>query len=97
MTISIDELDALADLACLNTHDQDIAKLAGEINSIMDFVQQLKAVDTTGTLPLFHPMDLHQRLRNDEVTEEDCLAELAAIAPCFDEHLFLVPKVIDTD
>ena len=42
--------------------------------------------------PLLHPFALHQRLRADAVTEEDCIAELEAIAPLFEDDLYLVPK-----
>lgn len=94
MTISINELHSIAELAHLETNPDEITTLSSEINSIINFVQHLREINTTGVAPLFHPMDLHQRLRDDQVTEEDCLAELAEIAPLFDEH-YLVPKVID--
>lgn len=95
MTISLDELHAIAELAHLETNPDEMATLSDEINSIINFVQHLREINTTGVAPLFHPMDLHQRLREDIVTEEDCLAELEEIAPLFDEQLYLVPKVID--
>jgi aspartyl-tRNA(Asn)/glutamyl-tRNA(Gln) amidotransferase subunit C len=80
----------------LDTQSEQAAHLAKDINSIMNFVDQLRAVDTKGIAPLYHPFDLHQRLRSDAVTEEDCLAELAEIAPMFEDGLYLVPKVLKT-
>lgn len=97
MTISPKDLEKIAQLAYLDK-DTDLApKLIQEINEIMDFVDQLRAVDTTDVAPLFHPFALHQRLRPDVITEEECLAELEEIAPLFEDNLYLVPQVIDQD
>lgn len=96
MTVSQNELTAISKLAYLENDADNTAQLITEINSIMDFVWQITQVDTSDVLPLFHPMDLHQRLRPDSVTEADCLQELADIAPLFDDSLYLVPKIIDT-
>lgn len=95
MTISTKDLEKIAQLAALNIDPEHASQLNQEISSIMDFVDQLRSVDTSGTAPLFHPFALHQRQREDEVTEADCIAELEAIAPVFDDNLYLVPKVID--
>ena len=96
MTISTQDLEKIARLAYLEIDAEHSAQLTQEISSIMDFVDQLRAVDTTEIAPLFHPFALHQRLRADEVTEADCIAELEAIAPMFEDNLYLVPKVIES-
>lgn len=96
MTISQKELEKIAGLAYLDTDSSDSSKLTQEISSIMDFVDQLRSVDTTNIAPLFHPFALHQRLREDAVTEDDCIAQLEAIAPMFEDNLYLVPKVIES-
>jgi len=88
-------MDNIARLAYLDTDLEHSSQLMQEISSIMDFVDQLRSVDTSAVAPLFHPLALHQRLRSDVVTEESCLAELEAIAPLFEDDLYLVPKVID--
>lgn len=95
MTISPKELEKIAELAYLDTDTNHSSKLIQEINEIMDFVDQLRTVDTTTVNPLFHPLAIHQRLRPDNVTEQDCLAELEALAPLFEDNLYLVPQVID--
>lgn len=96
MSLSPKELEQIANLAYLDTQDIDTSKLGQEINSIMDFVDQLRSVDTQHSAPLSHPFALHQALREDVVTEEDCNAQLEAIAPLFEDHLFLVPTVIES-
>lgn len=95
MTISPEDLKKIAQLAYLDPDVDHTPKLMQEINEIMDFVDQLRAMDTTGVEPLFHPLAVHQRLRPDAITEEDCLAELEAIAPLFEDKYYLVPQVIE--
>lgn len=96
MTISPEELQTIANLAYLDSDHQESLTLVNEVNDIIDFVQQLRETNTTGIAPLFHPFDLHQRLREDVVTEENCLAQLAEIAPQFNDGFYFVPKVIDS-
>ena len=95
MAISPKELKHIAHLAYLNFTEDQTPKLIQEINEIMDFVDQLSSVDTHDVQPLFHPLAMHQGLRADKVTEADCLAELEALAPMFEDNLYLVPQVIE--
>ena len=85
----------IAALAYLDTDANQTSKLMKEVSDIMDFVDQLRSIDTTEVTPLFHPLALNQRLRPDVVTEADCLAELKELAPLFEDNLYLVPPVID--
>ena len=96
MTISNQDIEKIARLAYLDIEPHSSSALKEEINSIMNFVDQLRTLDTKHVAPLFHPLALHQALRTDEVTEQDCIAELEAIAPLFENDLYLVPKVIES-
>lgn len=96
MKITEAEIQGVARLACLDIETEKNQTLIDEINAIMDFVEQLRNHDTARIAPIFHPFDLHQRLRDDLVTEADCSAELEALAPLFEDNLYLVPKVIDS-
>jgi aspartyl-tRNA(Asn)/glutamyl-tRNA(Gln) amidotransferase subunit C len=101
MPITINELQTIAELAYLNITDETTNSnsilLANEVGAIIDYVQQLSQVDTSHIAPLFHPLQLHQRLRADEASEDDCLAQLAELAPHFEQDVYLVPTVINTD
>lgn len=96
MTLSATDLEKIARLAMLDTTTTHTSQLNDEVNAIMNFVEQLRSVDTQGIAPLFHPLALHQRLREDAITEEECIKELEAIAPLFEDNLYLVPKVIES-
>ena len=61
----------------------------------MTFVEQMNSVDTTGVVPMAHPMDAHQRLRKDEVIEGNERELFQKIAPQTASGLYLVPKVIE--
>lgn len=94
--ITHERLQSVAALAYLDIQTGNEEALAEEVSAIIDFAEQLSRTDTSRVAPLFHPLDLHQPLRADAVTEADCLQELAELAPHFDE-LYLVPKVIERE
>lgn len=95
MSISPDELEKIARLACLDTEHS--AQLERDLNAIMELVEQLRQVDVKQIEPLSHPLELNQPVRIDEVTEANCVAELETIAPLFEEQYYLVPKVLESD
>ncbi|KTC90099.1 Asp-tRNA(Asn)/Glu-tRNA(Gln) amidotransferase subunit GatC [Fluoribacter dumoffii] len=97
MTISVKELENISQLAYLDTDIEHSPQLIADINAIMNFVDQLRSVNTSEVEPLFHPLELNQRLRTDAVTEENCLYELKKLAPQFEQDLYLVPQVIGQD
>lgn len=96
MAITPSDLEKMAHLACLDIHTDSMAHLNEEIRSIMDFVEQLREVNTQHVAPLFHPLAQQQRLREDVVTEDHCVAQLEQIAPLFKNNEYLVPQVIDS-
>ena len=89
------EIAKLAQLARINIEPAMVNEVTESITSILNLVDQLQAVDTTGVEPMAHPMDVVQRLRADIVTEEVQREELQSNAPAVEKGLFLVPKVID--
>lgn len=95
MSIDVDEVKKIAKLACLSVDDADIQSYATNLSNILDLVEQMNAVDTTGVTPMSHPFDAIQRLREDVVTDVDRREDFQAIAPKTEDGLYLVPKVIE--
>lgn len=95
MALDSTEVAKIAHLARLGIEEADIPRYARNLTDILDFVEQLNAVDTGGVPPLAHPLDTTQRLRPDEVTESDRREAFQAIAPSVEAGLYLVPKVIE--
>ena len=96
MILRPDELKKISDLAYIAVDETSAHQLTNDIKAILDFVEELKRVDTTRVTPLFHPLDLKQPLRPDIISETDEQGALAKIAPKFEGDLYLVPKVIET-
>ena len=89
------ELEKVAHLARLNISDSEIDEVTGRITDILDLIDQMQSVDTDAVVPLAHPLDLTQRLREDDVTESNRRDELQLLAPEVEEGLYLVPKVME--
>jgi aspartyl-tRNA(Asn)/glutamyl-tRNA(Gln) amidotransferase subunit C len=52
-------------------------------------------LNTDNVEPMAHPMDQMQRLRADEITEENNREKFMSIAPQVEAGFYLVPKVIE--
>ena len=95
MSLKTEDVRNIAHLARLHIDDADVERYAAELSSILDLVDQMNAVDTSGVEPLANPLDATQRLRADEVTESDQRDKFQRIAPDVADGLYRVPKVIE--
>lgn len=95
LTIGKPEVEKIAHLARLSVTEHEIEEYVDELSRILDFVEQMNEIDTTGVIPMAHPLDMTQRLRPDQVTESDQREEFQAGAPSTENGLYLVPKVIE--
>jgi aspartyl-tRNA(Asn)/glutamyl-tRNA(Gln) amidotransferase subunit C len=95
MAIEQDEIEKIAALARIRIGDDQIVQVTRRISEILHMVDQLQAVDTSQVEPLANPLDATQRLRPDEVTEDNRRDAFQAIAPAVENGLYLVPKVIE--
>ena len=89
------EVEKIAQLARLYISDSEIDEVTGRIRDILALIDQMQSVDTNDVVPLAHPLDLTQRLREDDVTEFNRRGELQLLAPKVEQGLYLVPKVIE--
>lgn len=97
MPTSLDkaEIEKLAELARVRVAEDDLAEVTERISSILELVDQMQAIDTSGIEPLANPLDARQRLRQDRVTESDRRGEFQALAPAVEDGLYLVPRVVE--
>ncbi len=95
MSLDVDDIKAIAKLARLKIDEADVPSYATNLSNILDLVEHMNAVDTAGVVPMSHPLDVAQRLRDDIVTETDRRDELQKNAPAVEDGLFLVPRVIE--
>lgn len=95
MSLDADEVKKIAVLARLKIEGADIPGYVDSLSSILDLVEQMNTVDTTGVVPMSHPQEAVQRLREDVVTETDQHKRFQKIAPKTADALYLVPRVIE--
>ncbi len=95
MSLDADAVKKIAYLARLKIDEADVPGYVNNLSNIIDLVEQMSTVDTEGVLPMSHPMDAVQRLREDKVTETNQREVFQAIAPKTEDGLYLVPQVIE--
>ena len=95
MTVTIETVKRVAKLARIAVDDDKAARMQGELNAILGFVEQLNEVDISGVEPMTSVVDVEMKKRTDQVTEGDMAREVTSNAPQSEDNFFMVPKVIE--
>jgi aspartyl-tRNA(Asn)/glutamyl-tRNA(Gln) amidotransferase subunit C len=95
MSLTQDDVTKVAILARLRLEPEELDKFTGQLNSIMDFVAELKEPDTTGVEPLAHGVEIHNVFREDKVVPSLSREAALSNAPKRNQESFLVPVVLD--
>lgn len=95
MALKRSDVENIAHLARLAVDTDELDSVAGDLSTILQLVEQMNAVDTAGVVPMAHPLHMAQRLRPDEVSEQNEREHFQSIAPATENGLYLVPKVIE--
>jgi len=95
--ITLEQVQHVAKLARLDLPPERLAKLTGELESILEYVAKIGQVDTAGVEPMAHALPLHNVLREDVVEPSLPLEKVLQNAPDTDGPFFKVPKVIGGD
>ena len=95
MTLKSDDVRSIAHLARLHIDDDAVERYVDDLSSILDLVDAMNRVDSSGVAPLSNPLDASQRLRADEVTESDQRDKFQGIAPDVADGFYRVPRVIE--
>ena len=95
MSLDKDQVQHIAVLARLKLADQDFDQTVQKLSNIVAFVDQLSQADTTDVVPMAHPLNESQRLREDVVSEPNNRDFVQQNAAKVEDGLYLVPKVIE--
>ncbi len=96
MKITDATLDRIAELARLDVSDPSTrASLMGDMQRVLDFVERLNEVETTGVEPLVFMTDEMDVLREDIASMEITKQQALLNAPVKDSDYFKVPRVVD--
>jgi len=93
--ISREDVQHLAQLSSLALSDQEVDNLRKDIAGILDYVDQLQELDTTGVDPTYQVTDLENVWRDDVIDDYGIdRDDLIAIAPDSSNGQIKVPKVL---
>jgi aspartyl-tRNA(Asn)/glutamyl-tRNA(Gln) amidotransferase subunit C len=67
MALTTEEVKHIAKLSRLHLNDDEVEKYRNQLDSILTYVQQLQAVDTTGVPELQHALEVSNVFRDDVV------------------------------
>ena len=100
MSVDTATVARIASLARLKLSEDEIAAMVPELNSILDWVEQLGEVDVTGIEPMTAVIPNTLRLRDDVVNADPLTGgnirdAVLANAPAPEHGFFGVPKVIE--
>ena len=95
MAVDESTVARVAHLARLKLSPQDCAPLAGELNNILGWIDQLQQVDTDDVAPMNSVMPITRAWREDVVTDGNMADAVLANAPDAAHGFFGVPKVIE--
>ncbi|MFA5354683.1 MAG: Asp-tRNA(Asn)/Glu-tRNA(Gln) amidotransferase subunit GatC [Thermodesulfovibrionales bacterium] len=95
MRITGDDVRHIARLARLHLAEEEVSTMGGQLNAIIEYVEQLGSLDTTDVEPTSHVLPLQNVMRDDaprpSLLPEDALRN----APDPSEAFYRVPKIID--
>jgi len=95
MSIDAKTVAKIAHLARLKIPTEEQAQVVGELNNILNWVEQLNEVNVDGIEPLANVNDKTLRWRDDIITDGGQPADVLANAPAKTADFFTVPKVIE--
>ena len=93
-TISRDEVARVAALARIDLSEDEVTRLAGELDVIVDAIAKVSEVATPDVPATSHPLPLTNVFREDAPVAALDPAEVLAGAPASDEGRFLVPQIL---
>lgn len=85
----------IARLARIKITADEAKSLEGELSGILNWVEQLGEIDTSGVEPMTRVVAQKLKMREDKVTDGDIADDIVKNAPVVDDHYFVVPKVVE--
>ena len=92
--ITADDVRKVAQLARLELPEETIATYTGQLERILDYVDQLQAVDTEGVATTTRAVEVVNATRDDRVETTDVREDLLNQAPLREGDFFRVPKIL---
>lgn len=95
MSVTISDVDKIAELAKLKFAEDEKIKLQADLNKILEYIDQLNELNLDNVEPLENINETENILRRDETFNWLSTEEALKNAPATTGKFFKVPKVLD--
>lgn len=95
MSVTKEDVRKVARLSRIAVPEERLEPLAGELNGILGWIDQLNEVDVEGVEPMTSVVEASLPMRADVVTDGDKADQILANAPKSDDGFFVVPKAVE--
>jgi len=95
MTIDLKKVKYISKLARISLDEAKANKLAGDLNSIFDFIEKLNELKTDNIEPLTSIAETTLRFREDKIKSENIKEKILKNSPEDNKDFFVVPKVVE--
>ena len=95
MSIDLKTIKHISKLSRISVDEQKAEKLAGDLNSIFEFIEKLNELKTENVEPLTSVSETTLKLRADEIKSKNIREQIIKNSPQDNEDYFVVPKVIE--
>ena len=95
MTIDLKTIKHISKLSRISVDEKKAEKLAGDLNSIFEFIEKLNELKTDNVEPLTSVAETTLKFRSDEVKSENIREQIIKNSPEDNEDFFVVPKVVE--
>jgi aspartyl-tRNA(Asn)/glutamyl-tRNA(Gln) amidotransferase subunit C len=94
VALTIDDVAKLGELARIELSEEELDRLAPQLEVILESVARVAELDTTDVPPTSHPEPLTNVFRPDEVRPSLPVDLALAMAPATEADRFRVPRIL---
>ena len=91
------DIDRVAALAKIKLEADEKSKLKSDLDTILNYIEKLKELDTKNVEPTSHVLNLENVYRKDEVKPTEVIKDVLNHAPHREGNFFKVPKIVDRE
>ena len=95
MSVDKNTVRKVARLARIAVPEERLELLAGELNGILAWIEQLNEVNVDGVEPMTTPVAMTLPMREDVISDGNIRNQVLANAPRTEDGFFVVPKVVE--
>jgi len=95
MRLTPEQVEHVALLGRLRLSEEERERFTTQLNSILEYFEQLRQLDTSGVAPMSHAVAMSNVFREDEPAEPLSPKEALHNAPDQARDCFRVPRVIE--